>query len=282
MKIIQASILPFSLIRKSVGVTQEAFPLFIESGGAFQLYCPSPIHGRSAVVKYSDNQYTVIKGCGLTYTSFSIIQSSGFDNHIWGLLAEEDAIRDYSIGLEVSSIGIRTNKMEYVLKLNRKINVRGANVEYIYPFLLQYKVNCPYRLADFPFVDKTIIKSFVNNWRNYCKCEHKEFHMQATDIIVSNLSILHSNGVLHNAMNIQNYTWDLELLDFEAARTNHYKYPVDYELNVPTFMQEEIIQSYQIISYIAWALGEEINFHKVESVYSKYGFNLKIMSLGLL
>ena len=44
--------------------------------------------------------------------------------------------------------------------------------------------------------------------------------MIAADLLLHNLQILHKNEILHNAISEQNYTWALELLDFELDDDN--------------------------------------------------------------
>ena len=76
-------------------------------------------------------------------------------------------------------------------------------------------------------------------------------------------------------MHTQNYTWALELLDFEASRTNNHPYDnPEYEEHVPELIKAEIIQTYEIINYIAWCLGEPIEYSAIDSIFLDYGFHI--------
>src|SRR5690606_23679153 len=83
----------------------------------------------------------------------------------------------------------------------------------------QYKVLCPYRLADIPFLSNRTIKSFTDQWEKYNLEGHMQLHCMAAEILIRNTKIMAENGVLHNAITSQNYSLMLELLDFELSRT---------------------------------------------------------------
>lgn len=100
--------------------------------------------------------------------------------------------------------------------------------------------------------------------------------MIAANILINNLRILHSNNILHNAIHEQNYTWALELLDFELACSPQHPYTKeDYQRHVKDLLPREIIQTYLIICYIAGILKEDINFAEIDSLFNEYDFNLR-------
>ena len=80
---------------------------------------------------------------------------------------------------------------------------------------------------------------------------------------------------MHNALHVQNYTWALELLDFESSRTDNFPYNnSEYEKNALILINSEIIKTYEIINYIGWCLGDIIDYDKIDSLFKDYGFNL--------
>ena len=90
---------------------------------------------------------------------------------VWGLLLKEDALRDYRCGQEVQALGIKTNHMECVLELDYPIHIAKTNVD-LKPVLLQYNVDCPYRISDAPFMTREQIIAEVNKWE---KMNDKDF-----------------------------------------------------------------------------------------------------------
>ena len=151
---------------------------------------------------------------------------------------------------------------------------------YIRPYLLQYEVECPYRLCDFPFMSHNDLKNSVTSWLNMGS-SYTEPYLIAADILIRNLQILHKNNIMHNAIHIQNYTWALELLDFESARTDKHPYTnTEYENNVLLLMNGEIMKTYEIINYIGWCLGEIVDYRKIDRIFSQYGYNLEQYKLA--
>jgi hypothetical protein len=137
-------------------------------------------------------------------------------------------------------------------------------------------VECQYRITDAPFMEQELIMKEIKKWELVNERGYEKYHMIAANILINNLRILHSNNILHNAIHEQNYTWALELLDFELACSPQYPYTKeDYQRHVKDLLPREIIQTYVIINYIAGVLKEEIIFSKIDSLFAEYGFNLK-------
>lgn len=251
---------------------KEIYPLIRDDKGDQQICCVSPIHGRSFVICQKENgKWIVSKGNGLSYSMHSFIDVSESENFIWGILPKENAIRDYLISDEVRNMGIKTNVMEAVIELDIQIIDKGICIR---PCLLQYEVECPYRLCDFPFMPDSVRKSIISSWLKF-DSKYSELYLIAAEVLIRNLQTLHDNNVMHNALHIQNYTWALELLDFEASRTEKTPYDnTEYEKNVQLLMNGEIMKTYEIINYIGWCLGETIDYKKIDTIFNDYGYNL--------
>lgn len=271
MKKYKARALEFDLLCSKAN-QEEIYPYVRDDKGEEHLFCISPIHGRSFVVRQNRNgNWIVSKGNGLSYSMHSFVNVSEFDSYIWGALSEESAIRDYNIGNEVRNLGIKTNVMEAVIELDVQLFDKGTLVR---PCLLQYEVECPYRLCDFPFMPINIRNKIVASWFKIDSI-YSELYLIAAEVLIRNLQKLHANNIMHNALHIQNYTWALELLDFESSRTDKYPYiNSEYEKNVFMLKNGEIIKTYEIINYIGWCLGERIDYAKIDSLFKDYGFNL--------
>lgn len=239
-----------------------------------KMYLVSPDHGRSYVVGKHNNRFVVSKGNGLSYTTHIFLNTMEFGNDTWGLLLKQDAIRDFIIGNEVRELGIKTNNMECVLELDRQITLQ--NEVRLNPVLLQYNVECPYRISDTAFMTHEMITQWANKWASEFSKEYKYRYQIASDVLIHNLYILQKNGILHNAITPQNYTWALELLDFEIAHSPNYPYGTeDKNRHVLDLFSREIIYTYQIIILIAWHLKETIDYKWVEKIFISYGFDLK-------
>ena len=66
------------------------------------------------------------------------------------------------------------------------------------------------------------------------------------------------------------------MVDFEASRTDNYPFSnPEYERNVLLLKNGEIMKTYEIINYIGWCLGEELDFAKIENIFNYYGFELE-------
>lgn len=214
------------------------------------------------------------KGNGLSYTEWAFLHTGEFGDDTLGLLLKKDAIRDFTVGKEIASLGILTNRMEYVLELNEIVSLPNGNSRK--PILLQYDVACPYRIADARFMTDRMIWSEVEKWESVNIRNQTKMHMVAADVLVNNLRILHDHGILHNAIHSGNYTWALELLDFELSHTPSYPYEKeDYRRHVPTLMPREILQTYNVIVEIASILKESVNYKDIDNLFAMYGYNLK-------
>lgn len=249
--------------------TTIIYPYIRDDIGTEHIFCVSPLHGRSFVLRHKRNGKWIIgKGNGLSYTSHSYLLTSLSYGETWGGLTLENAIRDYNIGNQVNKLGIKTNHMEGVINIKKKIYSNGIECQ---AGLLQYSVECPYRLTDFGFIPKKELHEYLDKW----DVKGQEYYLYAAKILIKNLRILHDNHIMHNAMHAQNYTWSLELLDFEASRSNKYPFSnIDYERCVPILIEAEILQTYEIINYVSWCLGETMDYSKVESIFHDYGFVL--------
>lgn len=261
----------------------KPFPLLKSNTGNTLLYniCPAT-HCRSFIVSKTDDRFIVSKGNGLSYTEWTFLNTGEFGDDTLGLLLKKDALRDFYIGNEIASLGIRTNRMEYVLELNTRVTLPNGNT--IKPILLQYDVACPYRIADARFMTEEMIRSEVDKWEKVNTGHHKKKHMVAAEILIHNLRILHDHGILHNAIHSGNYTWALELLDFELSHTPSYPYEQeDYKRHVPCLMPREILQTYNVIIEIASILNESINYKYIDDLFTRYDYNIEqFMVKGLI
>lgn len=164
----------------------KPFPLLKSNTGNAPLYniCPAT-HCRSFIVAKTDDRFIVSKGNGLSYTEWTFLNTGEFGDDTLGLLLKKDALRDFHIGNEIASLGIRTNRMEYVLELNTRVTLPNGNT--LKPILLQYDVACPYRIADARFMTEEMIKSEVDKWETANIKHHDKKHMVAAEILVNNL-----------------------------------------------------------------------------------------------
>ncbi len=259
---------------------QICFPNIIDRYGEEEIYSVSPLHGRSFIVgRHEDGRYIVTKGNGLCYSQYPFLYTSEMPTDVWGLLLKEDALRDYFCGLDVRKLGIKTNQMECVFELDYPIFIAQTDTT-IKPAILQYSVECPYRICDAAFMERNQIDAEVAKWQQYNKKGFSRNHMIAAEVLISNLRTMHDHEVLHNAIHEQNYTWALELLDFELCRTPQHPYEkADYERHVPSLYSREVIQTYVIINYIAGVLREEVNYADIDALFAEYGFDVSKFSV---
>ena len=243
------------------------------------MFCLSPLHGRSYIVgKTSVGKYIVSKGNGLCYTQYGLLHTGEFNDNTWGLLLRQDAERDFTMGQEIEALGIKTNHMEYVLELDKEVSL--PNGHKVKPCLLQYDVECPYRICDAPFMSQELIQSEVAKWERMNYQGFNNAYLVAANILIHNLRILHDHNILHNAIHEQNYTWALELLDFELSSSPKHPYSnEDSRRHVQSLFPREILQTYIVINYIAGVLHEEIDFKTIDNLFAEYGFDLKGFSL---
>lgn len=240
----------------------------------YPMHLVSPEHGRSYVVGKRGDRYIVSKGNGLSYSQLTFINTKELSSDTWGLLLRQDAVRDFIVGNEVRNLGIKTNHMEYVIELDKYILLENGTQ--LKPVLLQYSVECPYRLSDAAYMGHDEIMRWVNKWDSMFP-NNNEYHYQtAAEVLIRNLRILQDNGILHNAISNQNYTWALELLDFEIAHSPNYPYTMeDAQRHVLDLYAREIIFTYQIIVQVAGYLHEQVDFRWVDSLFEQYGFDIK-------
>lgn len=240
----------------------------------YPIHLVSPEHGRSYVVGKRGDRYIVSKGNGLSYSQLAFINTKEHSSDTWGLLLRQDAVRDFIVGNEVRNLGIKTNHMEYVLELDRYILLE--NGKQLKPVLLQYSVECPYRLSDAAYMGHDEIMHWVDKWDSMFP-NNNEYHYQtAAEVLIRNLRVLQDNGILHNAISNQNYTWALELLDFEIAHSPNYPYTMeDAQRHVLDLYAREIIFTYQIIVQVAGYLHEQVDFRWMDSLFEQYGFDIK-------
>ena len=256
------------------------YPLFRGKGDNV-IISPGPLHGRSYVVgRLNDNRFVVSKGNGLCYSHYSLLHTGECFDDVWGLLLRQDAERDFVLGQEIEALGIKTNHMEYVLELDVEIEL--LNGHKVKPCLLQYDVECPYRICDAAFMSQEQIQAEVAKWEKLNVRGYDKAYMIAAYVLIRNLRILHDHNILHNAIHEQNYTWALELLDFELACSPAHPYTNEDDMrHVKDLFPREIIQTYVIINYIAGVLREEIDFAEVDALFAEYGFDLKQFALTI-
>ena len=193
---------------KSNNSKTKVFPYLRDENGNKEMFCLSPYHGRSFVVGRTDNgRYVVSKGNGLSYTQHCFLSTPESNLDTWGLLPRQDAERDFIVGKEIEALEIKTNHMEYVLELD--IEVTLPNGHKLKPTLLQYDVECPYRISDAPFMNERQIYDEVTKWERMNDNGYDESYMIAADVLIKNLRILHDHDILHNAIHEHNYTWAL-------------------------------------------------------------------------
>lgn len=259
------------------------YPLLRFAAGKEKIFAVSPLHGRSFVVgQRNDGRYTVSKGNGLCYSEYLFLNTPETQLDVWGLLLMKDALRDYHCCQDVKALGIKTNQMECVLELDYPIYIAQTDTT-VKPVLLQYNVECPYRICDAPFMERLQIEAEVAKWQQYNSKGYSKSHEIAADILIGNLRTMHDHEVLHNAIHEQNYTWALELLDFELTRTPQHPYEKeDYERHAPSLYNREVIQTYVIINYIAGVLREKVNFADIDRMWRDYGFDISMMQPTLL
>ena len=266
---------PYSVLAAADGCGRP-YPYLKEAEGDLRLYSVSPEHGRSFVIgKNGEGRWVVSKGNGLGYSQCRFLNTAELGDDTWGLLLKQDALRDFNVGNEVAALGIRTNRMEYVLELDCPVAVGSDWGRTLKPVLLQYTVECPYRISDAPFIDKEIIRAEVEKWKAFDRRGGRPYHEIAAEVLIGNLRILHDKGILHNAISAQNHSWALELLDFELASSPEHPYSSeDSQRHVPDLFPREVIFTYQTINYLAGVLGEREDFASIDGIFRDYGFGV--------
>ena len=239
------------------------------------MYNISSHHGRSYIVGKTDNgRFVVSKGNGLSYSQYLFLNTKEYGDNTLGLLLKKDAERDFILGMEIHSMGIKTNEMRCVIELREEIQLQTGHI--LRPVLLQYDVECPYRICDAAFMTPEQIQTEIGKWERMNERGYNKAHMIAANVLIRNLRILHGHEILHNAIHEQNYTWALELLDFELACSPTHPYTSEDDMkSVKDYFPREIMQTYVIINYIASVLREGIDFAEVDALFAEYGFDLK-------
>lgn len=274
MKTIKGSAYTFNTLYSNSAIAQK-YPYLRDINGDKDMYVVSPLHGRSFVVgRNHEDRFVVSKGNGLSYTEYSLLHTGEFYDGTWGMLLNQDAIRDFLMGLEIESLGLKVNKMEYVLEIEKCISLPNGNI--LHPVLLQYSVECPYRICDAAFMTKNEISKYVKTWGEMNDKGYDKAYMIAANLLIKNLRTLHDNNILHNAIHSQNYTWALELLDFELSCSPLHPYTSEDDMrHVKDLLPREIIQTYEVINYISWCLKEDMDYKTVDNLFRDYGFNLE-------
>ena len=280
MKSINAIAVPYRIILLA-DESYEVFPYLRNPCGDKEMFCVSSLHGRSYIIgKNNNDRFVVSKGNGLSYTQYQLLQTGDFGDDTMGLLLRKDAERDFMLGQEIQALGIKTNHMEYVIELLQDVTL--INDHKVNPILLQYDVECPYRICDAAFMTQEEIHREVTKWERMNERNFEKAYMIAANVLIRNLRILHDHNILHNAIHEQNYTWALELLDFELACSPKHPYTNEDDMrHVKDLFPREIIQTYVIINYIAGVLREEIEFAEVDALFAEYGFDLKQFALKI-
>lgn len=274
LDMIKTKELKFSSIYIGKDAVNKPLPYLRWQSGNKEMFCPSPLHGRSFIVGKTENgRYIISKGNGLCYTQHTYLHTGEFYDGTWGLLLRQDAVRDFVMGQEIEALGIKTNHMEYVLELDMEITLPNGHM--VKPVLLQYDVECPYRICDAAFMTREQISAVVSKWHTMNMHNYSKAHMIAANVLIKNLRVLHDHNILHNAISEQNYTWAMELLDFELACSPAHPYTSEDDMrHAKDLFPREIMQTYVVINYIAGVLREEINYSEVDALFDKYGFDL--------
>lgn len=274
MRRFRASSYEYDVLLKAPGA-EPAFPYIRDDNGPHYMFLPSPLHGRSFVVSQTSTGYIVSKGNGLAYTEHAFINTEELATDSWGLLLKDYAIRDFTLGEEIKELGIETNEMQYVLELSPVCHISGDN-SILHPCLLQYKIKCPFRIEDAPFISMKTIKEEVKGWSRLNNKGVKQSHEIAANVIARNLRIMHDHKILHNAISINNYSWALELLDFELSCSPQHPYDSEYSrMQAESLYGREIIYAYQIVLYIAGVLKEFVDYSLIDRIFLDNGFDIK-------
>lgn len=268
----------FTILRQSES-EKRVYPYLRDADGDKVMWQVSPYHGRSFVVAHDSEheRYIVSKGNGLSYSPYSFLNTREMGDDTWGLLLKQDAIRDFDLGEEVRQLGIRTNLMEYVLEIDKSIMLSSGHC--LNPILLQYSVECPYRICDSAYMSRNELEKCVRIWERFNYRGHHTWHMIAAEVLIRNLQTLHSHNILHNAISPQNYTWALELVDFELACSPTHPYTSEDDArHAKDYFDREVVFTYDIINHIAASLGEKVDDHAVIALFEECGFCLSKFS----
>jgi hypothetical protein len=271
MEVVRCKACDYNIIQHKGDVTTTIYPYLRDDEGYLKMWNISPNHGRSYLVgKNKEGGFIISKGNGLSYSQYNFINTHEIGDETLGLLLKNDALRDFDMGLEVSTLGIKTNKMECVIELGETLSLPTGNL--LHPVLLQYEVECPYRISDAVFINEKEIGRYVKQWQSE---RYDQKHVIAAEVLIGNLRKLHNKGILHNAITVHNITWALELLDFELACSPRRPYDREEERrHVKDLFPREIIGTFNIIRYISGVLKERMNNELIEEIFIENGFNL--------
>ena len=114
---ISVEAIPYRLVHSSKGCTVLHFPYICNHCGDKDMYCLSPLHGRSFVVgRTKCGRYIVSKGNGLSYTQYTFLHTS---------LALQRNIPTCCIGFSMQQccsllrlMGVLNQSLSYLLKIN--------------------------------------------------------------------------------------------------------------------------------------------------------------------
>ena len=204
---VRASKTPYRIIL-SEGGKHEVFPYLRNEAGEEEMCCVSSHHGRSYIVgKTSSGRFVISKGNGLSYSQYQLLHTGEFGDDTLGLLLKMDAERDFVMGQEIEALGIKTNHMEYVIELLMEITL--TNGHKLNPVLLQYDVECPYRICDAAFMTQEQIQTEVKKWEQYNEWGYKKKHMIVFCMIIEYYIMRFMNKTTHGL-------WNYWTLNFHA------------------------------------------------------------------
>lgn len=252
----------------------DVYPYLRNDDGNKTMLSISPFHGRSFIVgRTDDGRFIVSKGNGLSFSQYNFLNTRERGDETLGLLLKRNAVRDFLLGHEIHDLGIKTNNIHCVIELDTEIILETGQA--INPVLLQYDVECPYRLEDAAFVPQELLTAEVQKWESMAEREYEAKHLIAAEVLIKALRRLHDSHILHNALTLHNITWALELLDFEIASSPSIPYDTkDEEAQKQDLFFREIIDVYRIVCYIAWVLREPIEYTLIDQIFCSYGFDI--------
>lgn len=224
----------------------------------------SAVHGRSVIVSASEEEYVILKGAGLTYTSKQYINISEYKyNHIWGHFSKEGCLKEFKLGSMFSKLGGVGPKYEGVFRINDFTQEKLVGLKKITPYLLQYRVRCPIRVSDLGLFDKKVIKEYLS--RNNAVYGNT-FHLYFAKNCIHNLLTLHNHSFFYNSLNIYNTTLLGEFVDFESSFTKECFCPDEGFSEYESLMAREIINLLQVIAVFADVLGEEVRVKELNAI----------------
>ena len=181
MQIMPAKSIPYHCLMSNG--SPHVYPLIVCKQGDVAIHNISPCHGRSFLVaQRAEREHVVSKGNGLNYSSHTFLNTGEMGDDTWGLLLRKDAERDFLLGNEIRALGVKTNKMEAVVELKADVTLPTNKV--VRPVLLQYTVECPYRIEDAAFMPKELLQQEVSRWEALNRKGFRKKHLIAADILI--------------------------------------------------------------------------------------------------